>query len=595
MAGRILFAALILLAGLAAAAPMARAENADGIAVIIGNKNYTGSGIPAVDYAANDAAAMKAFVTGTLGFREGNVAVLNDATGNQLNAMFGTKDDPDGRLKGMVREGRSDVVVYYSGHGAPGLKDKRGYLMPVDGDADVIELTGYALDTLYKNLAALRARSVTVYLDSCFSGESAKGALIKKASPMFRLDDSAVPGGLVVIAAAQGNEIAHWDDESRHGLFTHFLLAAFAGEAAAGPATGARTVTLGGLKTYLDDTMSYEARRRFARSQTASVTGDPATVLAVLAPAPPKPAPAPQAAAPAGPTDRALELAFWDSVKDSKSAADFEAYLEEYPKGVFSPLAHARIKAMNAAASGPPQQPASAAPPRAPTTDEGLADWRKGHDAYRAKDYATAVAWWRKAAALGQRESMAFLGHAYHLGQGVPVDYAEAMRWYRQAADLGEPNAMGNIGFLYHNGLGVPRDFAEAVRWYRKSADAGGSGGMYQMGWCYAFGVGVPKDYGEAMRWFKKAGEAGDPGGWNGLGMLYALGEGVPQDGTEAVRLFHKAIDSGSVDGYANLGYIYDTGRGVPKDHDQAMALWRQGAAQGGELAKAWLAKYGEK
>ena len=41
--------------------------------------------------------------------------------------------------------------------------------------------------------------------------------------------------------------------------------------------------------------------------------------------------------------DRALELAFWNSVKDSESASQFEAYLKRYPEGTFVELARLKI------------------------------------------------------------------------------------------------------------------------------------------------------------------------------------------------------------------------------------------------------------
>ena len=45
------------------------------------------------------------------------------------------------------------------------------------------------------------------------------------------------------------------------------------------------------------------------------------------------------------PVDRnTLDLAFWNSVKDSTDAAMFEAYLEQYPIGSFAALARAKAK-----------------------------------------------------------------------------------------------------------------------------------------------------------------------------------------------------------------------------------------------------------
>jgi parallel beta-helix repeat protein len=48
----------------------------------------------------------------------------------------------------------------------------------------------------------------------------------------------------------------------------------------------------------------------------------------------------------ARPTGReaAFELAFWDTVRDSTNAADFEAYLERYPNGNFAPIAQNRLE-----------------------------------------------------------------------------------------------------------------------------------------------------------------------------------------------------------------------------------------------------------
>ena len=43
------------------------------------------------------------------------------------------------------------------------------------------------------------------------------------------------------------------------------------------------------------------------------------------------------------PQDREVELAFWESVRESDNPALIQAYLQKYPKGEFSPLAEIRI------------------------------------------------------------------------------------------------------------------------------------------------------------------------------------------------------------------------------------------------------------
>ncbi len=259
--------------------------NPDGVAVTIGNRTYKGS-IPAVEFAHRDAEAMKRFVAGTLGFREGNVIDLRDATKTQMEQVFGSERSHRGRLFQIVRSKESDVVVFYSGHGVPGLRDRRGYLLPVDAELRTAEIDGFPLDLLYANLAKSEARSVTVYLDACFSGESAGGVLLPNVSGLMvtpRLPAAA--GGLTVMAAARGDQVASWDAEAKHGLFTRHLLEALRGKADAAPyGNGDGKVTAAEAKAYLDREMTYAARRAYGREQNAELTGAGERVLASLPP-----------------------------------------------------------------------------------------------------------------------------------------------------------------------------------------------------------------------------------------------------------------------------------------------------------------------
>ena len=47
-----------------------------------------------------------------------------------------------------------------------------------------------------------------------------------------------------------------------------------------------------------------------------------------------------------GPEVAATELAFWDAMKESQDPAEFAAYLEQYPEGAFVTLAEARRQAL---------------------------------------------------------------------------------------------------------------------------------------------------------------------------------------------------------------------------------------------------------
>jgi TPR repeat protein len=61
----------------------------------------------------------------------------------------------------------------------------------------------------------------------------------------------------------------------------------------------------------------------------------------------------------------------------------------------------------------------------------------------------------------------------YANGAGVGVDMAEALAWYRKAAALGDARAMTCIGWMLEKGDGVEVDEVEALVWYRKAAALG--------------------------------------------------------------------------------------------------------------------------
>jgi len=265
--------------------PSARTTNQDAVAVIIGNRNYEQQkqGVPNVNYAHNDADLLRRYVIEGLGYREGNVIDLRDATQSSLISTFGTKDNPRGKLSDWVRPGKSDVFVYYSGHGAPSLADGKGYLLPVDADPQRIDLVGYPLETLFANLGKIPAKSLTVIIDACFSGNSQTGMVIKNASPAILkvVEMNAALPNATVITAAGVSEVASWDEESKHGLFTRYFLEGVTGKADTaifGNKDG--KITLGELKNYLYSEVAYMARRLYGREQHPQVVGRDEQVLA---------------------------------------------------------------------------------------------------------------------------------------------------------------------------------------------------------------------------------------------------------------------------------------------------------------------------
>jgi len=247
----------------------------DDIAVIIGNANYAklGKDIPDVSPAYADALSVKRYVTEALGVKPGNVIEFQDATGSQMIRVFGSTVNYKGQLFDWVKPNRSRIYVYYAGHGAPSARDGNTYLVPSDADATRIDLNGYPLETLYANLGKLKAKEVTVVIEACFSGTSQAGSLVSKASPVFiKPKQIDVPPGVTVISAGAPEQIASWEEDKSHGLFTKYYLKGMAGEADQKPfGNGNGDVSYAELNAYLQDTLTYYARRYYGRDQTAQI------------------------------------------------------------------------------------------------------------------------------------------------------------------------------------------------------------------------------------------------------------------------------------------------------------------------------------
>jgi hypothetical protein len=163
----------------------------------------------------------------------------------------------------------------------------------------------------------------------------------------------------------------------------------------------------------------------------------------------PVPVDADAAPAASDPQDRALDLAFWQSIADSADATLFEAYLRQFPNGTFRPIAEARLREVDKAGGGtaPAPDPVAAAP-------EPDALYRAAMDRLN-QVFVRPPGEWNAAA----REPIALL---------------------EQAAALGQADAMIELGSLAEQGIGMATDNGIAVRRYLQAAEAGAVRGYFR-------------------------------------------------------------------------------------------------------------------
>lgn len=186
-------------------------------AVVISNEKYQME--KPVQYAENDGNTFAEYCKKTLGLPEKNVHFIINATLNNIKHEIKWLEDVI-----AVYHGDAKVIFYYAGHGIPDEQNKSAYLLPIDGYGSDVT-TGYALEDLYKALGSLPSKSVTVFLDACFSGAKRDGDMLASARGVAIKVKQATPvGNIVVFSAAQGDETAYPYKEEEHGLFTYYLL-----------------------------------------------------------------------------------------------------------------------------------------------------------------------------------------------------------------------------------------------------------------------------------------------------------------------------------------------------------------------------------
>ncbi len=207
--------------------PKTKMNNPNALAVVIGIENY--QYVPDATYAYNDAEVFREYLADTLGFKKQKIKIATNskATQAELNKLLGS----NGWLSRNIVKRKSDIVVYFSGHGIANQKDKSTSILPFDVDPNYS--VGLPLKKLYKDLNAMGARSVTVYLDACFTGQTRDAKmLIANARPIIILPkEQDIPDKVNLLTAASGSQISGAIKEKEHGLFTYYVLRGLSGDA----------------------------------------------------------------------------------------------------------------------------------------------------------------------------------------------------------------------------------------------------------------------------------------------------------------------------------------------------------------------------
>jgi formylglycine-generating enzyme required for sulfatase activity len=316
--------ALVLLPLLAVSGLAQQPGEAARIALVIANEAYPEAPIAGV-------AQQGRAVAETLSAGGFDVVAVENADRNALRqaiAGFASK----------LRRG-AQVVVFYSGHTIQ--QRNRNFLVSTQNGAE----GAVDLDEIVDPLIVARPASALIFLDA-----GRDNPWQGKAKGLLPLE--AMEGIAVLFPTAPGRTLPNGPDR--------------AGDA------WLKAIRTPGLEMaqavkQVRDTVSRETRR----SQQVWLSAEPPKGLVVtpvtrpVAVAQGSRAVIPPPQTPGVTQDAAYDLAFWESIRNSRNAAEYRAYLDAYPNGRFASLARTREQEYRASPAAPAAVAAVAPPPPA--------------------------------------------------------------------------------------------------------------------------------------------------------------------------------------------------------------------------------------
>ena len=302
----------LLATGLACSVPAWAQGVSNRVALVIGNAAYAAAPLP---NAAKDAKAM----SGTLRSMGFEVIEVRDAGKQRIEEAFA--------LMGARLQGRNGVgLLYYAGHGLQ--VDWRNYMVPVDAEMTSAADVPKAAVDIQGAFDAFRAagnRVNIVVLDACRDNPFGGSATGQGLAPL-----DAPTGTYLAYATAPGNLALDGSDADGNGLYTRFLL---------------KEMAQPGAK--IEDVFKRVRLQVRAASKGLQIPWESSSLLDDFVFASGE-----RIEAPAVPNFQSAyerEVEQWRRVAGSSDVADFYAYLQQHPTGVFAELCEARIEKLQRA------------------------------------------------------------------------------------------------------------------------------------------------------------------------------------------------------------------------------------------------------
>lgn len=321
-------------------------------ALVIGVDSYGDDQITKLNGAANDARTLANALVRYAGFPQDQVTLLATGQDLQLQPRRATILRYLSNMRRLVpKDGL--LLVAFAGHGIE--REGRAYLLHVDAegvnDIGLLEDTAIGVERVKELIRATGVGQVVLILDPCRSDPVAGHGNDNNLMPSnfsrslnFDLKNREVNAFATLYATAVGERAFEYQ-QKKQGYFTWALIEGLKGKAA----NSRGEVTLANLVKFVQETVPKLVQRDLGADKKqqpfAVIEGYRADdlVLSVTS--------ASQASASESPSEnmtaqsvdpKAIELSYWETIKNSNDPEDFRAYLRKYPNGEFADLAKRR-------------------------------------------------------------------------------------------------------------------------------------------------------------------------------------------------------------------------------------------------------------
>ena len=169
------------------------------VAIIIGIEKYENLTDFDATFANRDAVAFSEYVTNALGVEAANKILLVDKGAKRRDTLKAFKL----WLPRIAGEDK-DIYIFFAGHGLASSDGKDLYLLPQDGDPNLLDITALSRTKLFQTIVDLKPKSVTMFLDTCYSGVSRDEQMLLASARPIRIvasDEGEIPDNFTIFSA----------------------------------------------------------------------------------------------------------------------------------------------------------------------------------------------------------------------------------------------------------------------------------------------------------------------------------------------------------------------------------------------------------